>query len=110
MGSRPKELFEYSLQGSVPIYEEKDGEIKRCKYTDDEKKFLGNMRTYEDFKIGLRVPGNLKPRRIKGGTILEEQFYQMNEANDKIFKNKTDSELTEMIADIRSKYHARCTD
>lgn len=105
MGNRPKELLEYSLCGSVPIYEEKDGEIKWCKYTDDEKDFLGTMRTYDDFRIGLRVPGNLKPRRIKGGTILEEQYYQMNPANDKIFKNRTDSELSEYIADIRSKYN-----
>ena len=105
MGSRPKELLEYSLRGSVPIYEEKDGEKKWLSYTDDEKEFLGTMRTYNDFCIGLRVPGNLKPRRIKGGTILEEQFYQMNEANDKIFKNRSDSELSEYIADIRSKYH-----
>lgn len=105
MGNRPKELLEYSMRGSVPIFEEKDGDIKWCKYTEDEKDFLGEVRTYDDFKIGLRVPGNLKPRRIKGGVVLEEQFYQMNPANDRIFKNMTDTELSNYIADIRSKYH-----
>ncbi len=51
--------------------------------TEDEKKFLfdesGNpiVRTLEDFKIGLRVPGKLMPKRIKGGVLLIDTTYEM---------------------------------
>lgn len=38
--------------------------------------FLADYRM-EDFKIGLRVKGALKPKRIKGGIILIDNFYEM---------------------------------
>lgn len=30
-----------------------------------------------DFKAGLKVWGNLKPKRIIGGTVLEDDYYTM---------------------------------
>jgi hypothetical protein len=34
-------------------------------------------RNIDDFKIGLKVPGKLLPKRIRGGTILVETTYEM---------------------------------
>ena len=30
-----------------------------------------------DFKIGLKVPGKLQPKRIKGGIVLKDTTYEM---------------------------------
>lgn len=46
-------------------------------YNEEEKSFLRQQRTIEDFRIGLRVPGKLCQRRIKGGVILNEEFFEM---------------------------------
>ena len=34
-------------------------------------------RTYNDFKIGLKVPGKLRPKRIRGGILLTDTTYEM---------------------------------
>ena len=47
------------------------------KWTDDEKEFMKTKRTLEDFKIGLKVPGKLRPKRIRGGILLVETTYEM---------------------------------
>lgn len=104
MGEHPKHLLEYSMTGAVPIFEEEDGEIKWINYSEEDKMFLRDMRTYSDFKVGLQVPGNLKPKRIKGGVVLEEQMYQMNPPVDKIFKNYSDDDMIAYIRKIRSEY------
>ena len=53
-------------------------------WTEDEKEFLFNQdtgkpikRTIKDFKIGLKVPGKLIPKRIPGGVLLVDTFYEM---------------------------------
>ena len=46
-------------------------------YTKEEVEFLKHKRTIEDFKIGLRVPGKLMPKRIDGGIILVDTSYEM---------------------------------
>ena len=51
--------------------------IDKEKYTDIELKFLETKRTIEDFDIGLCVPGKLLPKRIRGGVLLVDTFYQM---------------------------------
>lgn len=39
-------------------------------------KFLAEYKM-EDFKIGLRVKGALKPKRIRGGIVLIDNYYEM---------------------------------
>lgn len=65
-----KTLFNYSLEGEEP------DEKYRRKMSEEDINFLyegsGNIikRTYMDFKIGLSVPGKLRPIRIPGGVVL----------------------------------------
>lgn len=67
MGKRCKELMNISLSGGeVPA----DADEK-------EKEFLKTRRTLKDFKVGLKVPSNLKPHRIEGGILLEKFDYVM---------------------------------
>lgn len=47
------------------------------KLPENEREFYENKKTIEDFKIGLRVPGCLKSKRIKGGVLLVSGDYVM---------------------------------
>lgn len=47
------------------------------KYNDEEIKFIEKKRELTDFKIGLKIPGKLLPKRIRGGIILVETTYEM---------------------------------
>lgn len=69
MPQRSKDLFLLSCYG----YKEKPDD----KFTEEEKKFLRKKRSITDFKIGLTVPGKLRPVTIKGGVILVDCPYQM---------------------------------
>lgn len=46
-------------------------------YTKAELDFLDTPRTINDFKVGLVVPGSLKPKRIPGGVILQDGEYEL---------------------------------
>ena len=39
--------------------------------------FMKTPRTLEDFKIGLKIEGKLRPTQIDGGTLLVETTYEM---------------------------------
>lgn len=67
MPDRCKELFRRSM----------DGEPITDKDNEEAKEFLKTKRTINDFKIGLKVPGKLMPKRIKGGVVLVETYYEM---------------------------------
>ena len=69
MPQKCKDLLDKSMNNYEPMEEDN--------YTEEELEFLKTKRTLEDFKIGLRVPGKLLPKRIKGGTILVETSYEM---------------------------------
>lgn len=69
MPQKCKDLFITSMLG----YEPKEDD----KYTEDEIKFLKTKRTLEDFKIGLKIPGKLLPKRIRGGVLLVDTTYEM---------------------------------
>ena len=69
MPQKCKDLFDKSMQG----YVEKDDD----KYTEEEREFLRIKRELTDFKVGLRVPGKLRPMRIRGGVLLVETPYEM---------------------------------
>ena len=74
MPKRCKDLFEISLAGDADKNEE---------WSDEEKEFLFDennkpiKRDYSSFKIGLKVPGKLRPKRIRGGILLVDTSYEM---------------------------------
>ena len=39
--------------------------------------FIESFRNLTDFKIGLKVPSKLRPKRIPGGVLLVETTYEM---------------------------------
>ena len=53
------------------------GTIREGDYTEEELEFLQTKRTIQDFKVGLRVPGKLLPKRIRGGVLLVDVPYEM---------------------------------
>ena len=63
-----KDLFLMSMQGT---------EYNKENYTDEENEFLSKKRTLEDFNVGLRIPGKLLPKRIRGGVLLVDSVYEM---------------------------------
>jgi len=69
MPQKCKDLFINSMLG----YEPKEDD----KYTEEELKFLKTKRTLTDFKIGLKIPGKLMPKRIRGGVLLVDTTYEM---------------------------------
>ena len=69
MPQKCKDLFITSVLG----YEPKEDD----KYTEEEKEFLQTKRELNDFKIGLKIPGKLMPKRIRGGVLLVETTYEM---------------------------------
>lgn len=74
MPKRCKDLFELSLAGDAD---------KNKEWSDEEKEFLFDednnpiKRDYSSFKIGLKVPGKLRPKRIRGGVLLVDTSYEM---------------------------------
>lgn len=85
MPRKCKDLFQLSMDGNA----DPEGYIDKTdntlvKWTQDEAEFLFNKetgkpikRTIKDFKIGLKVPGKLLPKRIRGGILLTDTFYEM---------------------------------
>ena len=73
MPEKCKKLFEMSMTGIFPTEEQ----IKEQKYTEYDLDFLSTKRTLADFSVGLEVPGKLYPKRISGGVLLVEGYYQM---------------------------------
>lgn len=69
MPEKCKNLFLKSMEGYKPS--------KKDNYTDIEKKFLSTKRQLTDFKVGIKIPGKLLPKRIQGGTLLVDTFYEM---------------------------------
>lgn len=68
MPERCKDLFKASM-----------GVVELEGVTEREKEFMSVPRTLSDFKVGLRVPGKLRPKRIKGGVVLVDVDYEMRE-------------------------------
>lgn len=67
MSEKCKQLFVDSITGQYDTTE----------MTEEEKEFVQEKRELTDFKIGLKVPGKLMPKRIQGGTLLVETTYEM---------------------------------
>lgn len=79
MPKRSKQWLLYSILGkrAEDLTEDEKKEIGVKQFKKEEIEFLSKTRTIEDFKIGLKVPGKLMPKRIPGGTILVETTYEM---------------------------------
>ena len=79
MPKRSKQWLLYSILGkrAKDLTEDEKKEIGVKQFKKEEIEFLSKTRTIEDFKIGLKVPGKLMPKRIPGGTILVETTYEM---------------------------------
>lgn len=69
MPDKCKQLYIKSMSG----YKPKDDD----NFTDEEIEFLSKKRDLTDFTVGLRVPGKLRPVRIRGGVVLVETPYEM---------------------------------
>ncbi len=67
MPKKCKDLYNYSMVG-IP---------DDVTLNQSEQEFCSVKRTLEDFKLGLKVPSKLMPRRIKGGIVLTETTYEM---------------------------------
>lgn len=83
MPKKCKDLFILSMSGKADINGYTDKRVGAHKeWTEDEKAFLFKEnkpieRTMQDFKIGLKVPDKLRPKRIKGGILLVDTSYEM---------------------------------
>ena len=69
MPKKSKDLFITSLQG----YESSEEDS----YTQEEVQFISQKRELTNFDIGLKVPGKLMPKRVKGGILLVDTTYEM---------------------------------
>lgn len=70
MPEKCKQLFLDSVQGITH-----EGDTQH--YTQEELEFLSKRRKITDFKVGLKVPGKLLPKRIPGGILLVDTSYEM---------------------------------
>lgn len=68
MPDRCKDLFMISMLGT---------EYNKDDYNEQELEFLSKKRTLEDFNVGLKIPGKLLPKRIRGGVLLVDSVYEM---------------------------------
>ena len=65
-----KELFVHSMEQDI-------SQEEYNKLTDEGKEFVKVKRDLTDFKLGLRVPEKLMPKRIDGGVLLVNTTYEM---------------------------------
>lgn len=71
MPERCKDLFDKSMRGYTPTEEDN--------YDEEQREFLQTKRELSDFKIGLKIPGKLTPKRIRGGVLLVDTTYELRE-------------------------------
>ena len=79
---RQKTYMEHVVAENLEPIDESYWNVKCAGMPDNSKKyFLSKMEAGEmqlsDFKVGLKVPGKLVPKRIKGGVLLVETNYEM---------------------------------
>lgn len=65
------------LVKSMTDYKPSQEELEKGVYKDEELEFIGKKRELKDFKIGLKVPSKLLPKRIRGGIVLYDTTYEM---------------------------------
>lgn len=85
MPQRCKDLLQLSLDGTAHEDGYTDETTNTHKdWTPEELEFLFEsgthkpiVRDFNDFKVGLKVPGKLRPKRIRGGILLVDTTYEM---------------------------------
>lgn len=85
MPQRCKDLFQLSLDGTAHEDGYTDESTNNHKdWSTEELEFLFEsgthkhiVRDFNDFKVGLKVPGKLRPKRIRGGILLVDTSYEM---------------------------------
>lgn len=75
MPERCKQLFELSM--TQPSDEMLQQAADKWDYTSEELEFAQTKRNLSDFRIGIKIPGKLIPKRIPGGTLLVPIPYEM---------------------------------
>ena len=73
MSDHVKELFLHSVTHT------QISPVEYAKLGRDEQLFISEHRTFDDFKVGLEIPGMLKAKNIKGGTLLVKGNYKMRD-------------------------------
>lgn len=71
MNEKCKDYFIRSMTGEKP----KEEELKEMK--PEVIDFISQKRKLTDFKPGLKIFGKLRPKRIKGGLVLEEGYFTL---------------------------------
>lgn len=78
MPQKCKDLFELSMSGKASHEDDNNRSEEENKFLfKDDGKGEPIIRTYEDFKVGLKITGKLLPKRIKGGILLVDTTYEM---------------------------------
>lgn len=78
MPDKCKELFLNSMNGFTRKKQGEEGyEEEQENYTEDDLIFMETKREITDFTVGLKVPGKLLPKRIRGGVLLVDTEYEM---------------------------------
>lgn len=72
MSDHVKQLFLWSVEQNV-------SRETYLKLDQDEQNFVDEQRSFEDFNTGLEIPGMLKARNIKGGTLLVKSWFKMRD-------------------------------
>ena len=72
MNERTKGIFMHSVLQDYDVVNNPEG------YLSDELEFIKQKRELTDFNVGLMVPGKLRPKRIKGGIVLERTTFEMH--------------------------------
>lgn len=73
MNDRSKEWFTRCLEG----FNESDYQKDIEKMNSEQKEFIKNRFTLNDFKIGLEIPFNLKAKMIRGGVVLVDTTFKL---------------------------------
>ena len=77
MGDKCKELFKMSMQGKTKEEWIREDDKTWNSLNQADKDFVLQKRDLKDYKLGLKIPGKLVPKRIRGGVVLVETTYEM---------------------------------
>ena len=72
---RGKFLYEANLNGIKPVNGIPTYKNESLKLMPEEIAFMQQKRTIKSFKVGLSIPGKLKPKKIKGGVVLVNDIF-----------------------------------
>lgn len=72
-----KKKSENDWKNFIPEEWEKNNYIEWNSLSDEKKKFILNYKDLRNFNVGLKIPGKLLPKRIRGGIVLKETTYEM---------------------------------